>query len=67
MEENPGPSIDAEDLAPGMVVADLVIEPEMTELLQAASSRGCIVHPGRRTLEGQVDALCTFFEVALNG
>ena len=63
----PGTPVDVEGLAPGMVVVDLVIEPEMTELLQAASSRGCIVHPGRRTLEGQVDALCTFFEGESHG
>jgi shikimate dehydrogenase len=63
----PGMPVDVEGLVPGMVVVDLAIEPEMTELLQAASSRGCIVHPGRRTLEGQVDALCTFFEGAANG
>ena len=67
MEGKPGPAVDTEGLVPGMVVADLVIEPEMTELLQAASSRGCIVHLGRRTLEGQVDTVCTFFEGASNG
>ncbi len=50
-----------------MVVVDLVIEPEMTELLQAASSRGCIVHRGGARFEGQVDALCTFFEGTING
>ena len=67
MEGTPGLSVDVEGLVPGLLVADLVIEPEMTELLQAASSRSCIVHPGLRTLEGQVDALCTFFEGASNG
>jgi shikimate dehydrogenase len=67
MQGKPGLSVEPEGLSPGMVVADLVIEPEMTELLQAATSRGCIVHPGLRTLEGQVDALCTFFEGAANG
>ncbi|MBZ0259500.1 MAG: hypothetical protein K8F90_02735 [Hyphomicrobiales bacterium] len=64
MEGNAGLSVDADNLTPNTVVADLVIEPEMTELLQAASSRGCTVHPGRRTLEGQVEALCNFFEEA---
>jgi shikimate dehydrogenase len=67
MPGKPGTPVDVEGLAPGMVVVDLAIEPEMTELLQAASSRGCIVHPGRCTLLGQVDALCTFFEGTLNG
>lgn len=61
MEGNPGLSVDTDGLTHSMVVADLVIEPEMTDLLKAAASRGCTVHPGRRTLEGQVDALCNFF------
>lgn len=67
MEGNPGLSVNAEGLNPNMVVGDLVIEPEMTELLQEASSRGCTVHLGRRTLEGQVDSLCNFFEGKLDG
>ncbi|MFN0191438.1 MAG: shikimate dehydrogenase family protein [Aestuariivirga sp.] len=62
MAGKPGLAVDAKRLAPGTVVADLVIEPEMTELLLAAELRGCLVHPGRRTLEGQVNALCAFFE-----
>ena len=58
----PGLAIDPEGLSPGTVVADLVVEPEMTALLQAAAALGCIIHPGRRTLEGQIDQLCMFFE-----
>jgi shikimate dehydrogenase len=61
MADKPGIAIDPDGLSPGTLVADLVVEPEMTVLLQAAAARGCIVHPGRRTLEGQVDRLCTFF------
>jgi shikimate dehydrogenase len=67
MEGNPGLSVDADGLTPSIVVADLVIEPEMTDLLKAASLRGCTVHSGRRTLEGQVDALCSFFVGASDG
>jgi shikimate dehydrogenase len=67
MEGNHGVAVDTEGLAPGMLVVDLVIEPELTELLCAAASRGCIVHPGLRTLEGQVDALCAFFEGVSHG
>jgi shikimate dehydrogenase len=62
MAGSPGMSIEPGGLAPGTVVADLVVEPEMTGLLQAAATRGCVVHPGWRTLEGQVDHLCAFFE-----
>jgi shikimate dehydrogenase len=62
MAGSAGTAIDPDDLAPGTLVADLVVEPEQTALLQAAAARGCIIHPGRRTLEGQVDHLCAFFE-----
>jgi shikimate dehydrogenase len=57
-----GMAIDPDELAPGTLVVDLVVEPEQTALLQAAAARGCVIHPGRRTLEGQVDLLCDFFE-----
>lgn len=62
MADYPGMAIEPARLSPRTLVADLVVEPEMTALLQAAAARGCAVHPGRRTLEGQVDQLCAFFE-----
>ena len=67
MAAHPGMAIDPEKLMPGTLVADLVVEPELTGLLQAAAAKGCIVQPGRRTLEGQVDALCAFFEGSKDG
>jgi shikimate dehydrogenase len=57
-----GFAVEPDRLSPGTLVVDLVVEPEMTELLQAAAARGCAVHPGRRTLEGQIEQLCSFFE-----
>jgi len=57
-----GSPVDPSRLAPGTLVVDLVIEPELTYLLQAAAARGCIVQPGLFTLAGQVDALCAFFD-----
>ena len=62
MAGSPGTSVDPARLSGGMLVVDLVIEPEMTELLKAAGERSCLVLPGRCTLEGQVDALCAFFD-----
>jgi shikimate dehydrogenase len=67
MAKVPGSAVDPTRLAPGTLVADLVIEPEMTTLLTAARARGCLVHPGWRTLEGQVDAVCDFFAGADHG
>jgi shikimate dehydrogenase len=58
---SPGLPFEITLLGPGTVVVDLVVEPEMTELLQAAAAKGCLVQPGRRTLEGQVEAVCAFF------
>ncbi len=62
MKDRPGCAIDPARLGDGTLVVDLVVEPEMTSLLVAAKARGCVVQPGLRTLEGQVDALCSFFE-----
>jgi shikimate dehydrogenase len=62
MAGSPGLPFEPTLLDPGTVVVDLVVEPEMTELLRVAAAKGCFVHPGRRTLEGQVEAVCAFFE-----
>ena len=62
MAGSPGIPMDAERLDPGTVVVDLVVEPETTALLRAAAAKGCFVQPGLRTLEGQIDAICAFFE-----
>lgn len=64
MANTPGKAIDPTGLTAHTLVADLVIEPEMTALLIAAAAKGCVVQPGRRILEGQVDAVCAFFEGA---
>jgi shikimate dehydrogenase len=40
-------------LAPGQVVADVIPNPEMTPLLQAAQARGCAIVTGRSMHEGQ--------------
>lgn len=62
-----GMAVAPERLAARTVVADLVVEPEMTDLLAAASANGCSILPGLRTLAGQVEAVCAFFEGADNG
>lgn len=62
MKDTPGMAVEPARLAAGTVVADLVIEPETTALLAAAIARGCLIQPGLRTLEGQVNAVCAFFE-----
>lgn len=67
MAGKPGLSIDPQRLAAGTLVADLVVEPVMTDLLKASAARGCPVLPGLHTLAGQVDAVCAFFDGASHG
>lgn len=47
-------------LGPGTVVADIVMKPERTALLQAAAARGCAVHFGRHMLDEQVGLMARF-------
>jgi shikimate 5-dehydrogenase len=61
LSSNAGNAVSARGGAVVVVVVDLVVEPQMTQLLTGAEARGCKVQPGLRTLEGQVDAICAFF------
>jgi shikimate dehydrogenase len=53
--------LDPGKLKPGSLVIDLVVEPNITPLLQAALDRSCRVHTGSHTLMGQVNAILAFF------
>lgn len=44
-------------LHPGMTMAEVIAQPEVTALLHAAQSRGVEIHSGMRMIEGQVDAI----------
>ncbi|MEX2630161.1 MAG: shikimate dehydrogenase [Tistlia sp.] len=57
--EDPLP-LDAELLRPGMTVAEVVMVPERTALLDAAERRGCRVHLGHHMLDAQVRLLADF-------
>ena len=50
-------------LDPGLLVVDIVMEPEVTPLLALARACGCQVMGGRAMLEGQADELARFFRV----
>ena len=56
---NPGDALplDPDLLAPGMTVAEVVAQPEITPLLIAAKARGVQVHSGLRMIEGQVQVI----------
>lgn len=53
-------AFDPERLSAGTLVADVVMQPEITALLEAAQSRGLIIHAGKRMLEGQLGEIKDF-------
>ncbi|MGA4544929.1 shikimate dehydrogenase family protein [Uniformispora flossi] len=55
-----------EDLAPGTLVADLVMEPHDTPLLRAAAARGLPVHHGIHMLRCQIGLYSRFFHANTN-
>ena len=55
--------LDAEALDPGMIVAEVVMEPELTPLLAQARSRGCSIHYGKPMLDHQLDLMADFMKL----
>ena len=56
-------SFDVSTLTPGTLVAEVIMKPERTALLEAAAARGLDVHPGRHMLEGQMDLIFDFLRI----
>lgn len=52
--------VDARTLAPDMLVAEVVMQPDRTALLHAAAARGCATHPGLPMLLQQIPVLAEF-------
>lgn len=52
--------LDVARVAPGTLVAEVIMQPEITALLEAARARGCAIHPGRAMLEGQLSEMFAF-------
>lgn len=46
-----------ESIAPGCLVAEIVMQPDVTALLRAAQSRGAVTHRGVHMILAQIDAL----------
>lgn len=53
--------LDVTGLTPGMIVAEVVMEPAITPLMAEAEARGCRTHPGRPMLEQQLELMADFF------
>lgn len=60
LKEGDALAFDPERLSAGTLVADVVMQPEITALLEAAQSRGFAIHPGKRMLEGQLEEIKDF-------
>jgi shikimate dehydrogenase len=55
--------VDADRLEPGAVVADIIMAPPVTALMEAAAARGCHVHPGLPMLTTQLGAVVEFLHL----
>lgn len=60
MNPSDPPPTDITKLTVGMVVAEVVMEPEITPLLAAARAAGCTIHLGRHMLEHQLQLMADF-------
>jgi len=58
--------VPAPSLHPGLLVAEVVMEPARTALLEAASAHGCRVHRGRHMMEEQLNLMRDFFAPAID-
>lgn len=57
--EDPLP-LDVQKLAPAQVVAEIIMQPAQTPLLQAARAKGCRIHFGAPMLDAQIELMATF-------
>ena len=55
---------DARVLRPDALVADVIMKPRITRLLEEARKHGCRIQEGAPMLDGQLDAIWTFFALA---
>ncbi|MFQ0812698.1 shikimate dehydrogenase [Brucella anthropi] len=61
LKEGDALPVDPQHLQPGMLVAEVIMSPEVTPLLQVAKDRGCSTHPGKAMLDGQLTEMFDFF------
>jgi len=61
-ESDPLP-IDLSGASPDALVADLIMKPAQTRLLEDAKARGLATHPGRYLLESSVETMAAFLRI----
>lgn len=60
--DQPAPVL-VDRLDPATTVADIIMVPSVTPLMQAAEARGCTVHPGRPMMEAQMEIFMDFLRL----
>lgn len=55
--------LDADRLTSDMVVAEVIMEPEITPLLARAKEKGCAIHLGKPMLDHQLELMADFFKL----
>ncbi|SBW16337.1 shikimate dehydrogenase [Brucella sp. 10RB9215] len=61
LKEGDALPVDPQYLRPEMLVAEVIMSPEATPLLQIAKDSGCFIHPGKAMLDGQLTEMFDFF------
>jgi len=64
-ESDPFP-LDPDQISPETIVADIVMQPDVTPLLAAAAERGAIIHKGVHMITTQIDHLIDFLFAEAN-
>lgn len=60
LDGDPASPVDIATIAPGSMVADIVMKPAMTPLLTGAQARGAQIHQGAHMLAAQIDLFIDF-------
>ncbi|OSI71051.1 shikimate dehydrogenase family protein [Bradyrhizobium canariense] len=63
LHENDPLPIDVSALSSRQIVAEVIMQPQVTPLLRGARARGCRVHEGIHMLTGQVVEIANFLEI----
>lgn len=58
--------LDVRGLSSGMIVAEIIMQPELTPLLAAAQARNCRIHFGKPMLDCQLELMASFMGIAEN-
>ncbi len=60
MHPRDGLPVDPTRLRPGTIVAEVVMQPDVTRLLKVSAERGCVIHKGIHMVRQQINLLVDF-------